>query len=106
MRYLFMAFHYPKPEYRADLLLWIQRVGAALRAQPGLLQLGDFDDPANGRIVAVSIWESAEHFRTGRHKAMASLGEEAPYDLWETRPLEVFTLGEIPETAVSPESEA
>ncbi len=97
-----MAFHYPKPEYRDDLLLWIQRVGAALRAQPGLLELGDFDDAAHGRIVAVSLWESAEYFRTGREQAMASLHEEAPYDLWETRPLEVFTLGEIEETAVSP----
>jgi hypothetical protein len=105
MRYLFMAFHYPKPEYRGDLLMWIQRVGVALRAQPGLLQLADFDDAANGRIVAVSIWESVEHFRAGQENAFASLGEVAPYDLWETRPLEVFTLGEIAETAVPPESE-
>lgn len=95
MRYLFMAFHYPKSEYRADLLRWIARVGAALTAQPGLLELADFDDPANDRIVAVSIWESAEHFRVGRDRAMDSLDEEAPYDLWETRPLEVVTLGEL-----------
>ncbi|HEU5440436.1 MAG TPA: hypothetical protein VFU88_14185 [Ktedonobacterales bacterium] len=98
MRYLFMAIHYPKPEYRNDLLRWIQRVGAALRAQPGLRELGDFDDRANGRILAVSIWESAEHFRAGRERAFASLGEEAPYDLWESRPLEVYTLEEIEET--------
>ena len=95
MRFLFMAFHYPKPEYRADLVQWIHRVGAALQAQPGLLELADFDDPENGRIVAVSIWESAAHFRLGRERAMDSLGEDAPYDLWETRPLEVFTLGEL-----------
>lgn len=99
MRYLFMAVHYPKPEYRDDLLRWIQRVGAALRAQPGLRELSDFDDPANGRILAVSIWESAEHFRAGRERAFAALGEEAPYDLWESRPLEVSTLEEIEETA-------
>ena len=98
MRYLFMAFHYPRPAYRDDLIHHMQRVGAALRAQPGLLQLADFDDPANGRIVAVSIWESAEAFRVGRRRAMASLGDEPPYDLWETRPLEVFTLGEFAET--------
>jgi heme-degrading monooxygenase HmoA len=98
VRYLFMAFHYPRPEYRNDLLLWIHQVGAALRAQPGLLQLGDFDDPTNGRIVAVSIWESAEHFRAGWEKAAASLNfDEALYDLWETRPLEVFTIGELEE---------
>jgi hypothetical protein len=30
---------------------------------------------------------------------MDSLGEEAPYDLWETRPLEVFTLAELEGTA-------
>jgi hypothetical protein len=34
---------------------------------------------------------------------MASLDEEPLYDLWETRPLEVFTLGELAETAVSEE---
>ena len=26
---------------------------------------------------------------------MNSLGEDALYDLWETHPLEVFTLGEL-----------
>lgn len=106
MRYLFMAFHHPKPEYRNDLLHWIQWVGAALRAQPGLLELADFDDPANGRIVAVSIWDSAEHFRSGRERAMASLDAEPPYDLWETRPLEVFALEELAGTAGSSELEA
>jgi heme-degrading monooxygenase HmoA len=95
MRFLFMAFHYPKPEYRAELLQWIERVGTALKAQPGLLELADFDDPEHGRIVAVSIWGSAEHFRLGRENAMNSLGEEAPYDIWEARPLEMFTLGEL-----------
>jgi hypothetical protein len=96
-----MAIHHPKPEYRKDLLTWIGRVGAALRAQPGLLLLGDFDDVANGRIVAVSVWESAEHFRTAQERAFASLGEAAPYELWETRPLEVFTLGELEDAAAS-----
>lgn len=95
MRYLFMAYHHPKPEYRSDLLRWIQRVGAALRSQPGLVELVDFDDPANDRIIAISIWESEEHFQRGRDNAFASLGEEAPYDLWETRPLEVVTTGEL-----------
>ena len=99
MRFLFMAYHHPRPEYRDELLRWIERVGATLKAQPGLLELADFDDPVNGRIVAVSIWESAEHFRVGRERAMDSLGEEAPYDLWETRPLEVFTLAELEGTA-------
>lgn len=95
MRYLFMALHHPRPEYRDDLLRWMQRVGAALREQAGLIELADFDDPATGRIIAVSIWESAEHFQNARERAFASLGEDPPYDLWETRPLEVLTLGEI-----------
>lgn len=99
MRYLFMAIHHPKPAYRQDLLTWIGRVGAALRAYPGLLLLGDFDDAAHGRIVAVSIWESAEHFRTARERAFAALGEEAPYEVWETRPVEVFTLDELADAA-------
>jgi quinol monooxygenase YgiN len=101
VRYLFMAYHYPKPEYRDDLLRWTQRVAAALRAQPGLLQVGDFDDPANGRIVAISIWESAAHFRAGWGPAMASLGAEAPYDQWEIRPLEIVALAEIEEPAAA-----
>ena len=101
MRYLFMAIHHPKPEYRQDLVTWIGRVGAALRVQPGLLHLGDFDDVATGRIVAVSIWESEEHFRTARERAFASLGEAAPYEVWETRPLEVSTLGELEDPAAS-----
>ena len=101
MRYLFMAIHYPKPEYRQDLVTWIGRVGAALGAQQGLLELADFDDVATGRIVAVSIWKSEEHFRIGRERAFASLGEDAPYDVWETRPLDVFALGELEDPAAS-----
>jgi hypothetical protein len=92
-----MAYHFPRPEYRHDLLRWTQRVADALRAQPGLLQVGDFDDPANGRIFAISIWESTERFRAGWERAMASLGTEPPYDLWETRPLEVVALAELDE---------
>jgi len=97
-----MAIHHPKPEFRQELVTWIGRVGAALRAQPGLLDLGDFDDVANGRIVAVSIWESETHFRIGQERAFTSLGEGAPYEVWETRPLEVFTLGELEDPAASP----
>lgn len=100
MRYLFMAFHFPKPEYRADLIEHIHHVGAALSAQPGLLQLADFDDPAHGRIVAVSIWESEEAYREGSRRAFASLDVTPNYELWESRmPLEVFTLSELAETA-------
>jgi quinol monooxygenase YgiN len=95
MRYLFMAFHYPKPEYRDDLLRAMHRFGTALEAQPGLLQLADFDDPANNRIVALSLWESAEHFRAATTKAADALSNDADFDLWETRPREVFALGEI-----------
>ena len=94
-RYLFMAFHYPRPEHRDELLRWIQQVSVALRTLPGLVQRADFDDPANGRIVAVSIWQSEERFRTAQANAFASLAGEPHYDLWETRPLEVFTLGEL-----------
>lgn len=102
VRYLFMAFHYPKPEYRDDLLRWIARVSEALRAQSGLQELGDFDDVANGRIIAVSIWESEDSFRAGWKRAMDSLGEEAPYDLWETRlPLEIYGAKELVDTGKS-----
>ena len=94
MRFLFMAFHYPRPEYRDDLLRTMHRFGEALKAQPGLLQLADFDDPANGRLVALSLWESAEHCRAGRANAAGALSN-ANFDLWETRPTEVFALGEI-----------
>jgi heme-degrading monooxygenase HmoA len=94
MRFLFMAFHYPKPEYRDDLLRAMRHFGAALEAQAGLLQLADFDDSANDRLVALSLWESAEHFRAGRANAADALSD-ANFDLWETRPTEVFALGEI-----------
>ena len=105
MRYLFMAFHYPKSEYRQDLLRWIGHVGAALRAQPGLLQLGDFEDAANGRIVAASVWQSEAHLRTAREHTFASLGAAAPYEVWETRLPEVFTLGELEDSAATSESD-
>ncbi|HEX5502709.1 MAG TPA: antibiotic biosynthesis monooxygenase [Thermomicrobiales bacterium] len=102
MRYLCMAIHYPRPEYRDDLLRLMRRVNAVLRDQPGLLQLGDFDDAAQGRIIAVSVWESAAHFRAGWPQAATALAE-ARYDLWETRPLEFIASDEIAETAAPDE---
>ena len=95
MRYVFMAYHHPRPEHRLALVRWTQRVAAALRAQPGLLLLGDFDDTANGRIVALSVWESKTQFESGWKAALDSLNDEPPYDLWEARPLEVIAGNEL-----------
>ena len=60
MRFAALAYHHPRPEHRDELLRGLGECGAALKAQPGLLELAGFDDPVNGRIVAVSIWESAK----------------------------------------------
>lgn len=61
MSYLYLAFHYPKPEHLDDLLAAMKRLNDALQDAPGLLQIGAWRDEACVRIVAISIWESSEN---------------------------------------------
>jgi hypothetical protein len=46
-------------------------------------------------VFVRAIYHTASDEVESTTSATNSLGEEAPYDIWETRPLEVFSLGEL-----------
>ncbi|MDG6106340.1 hypothetical protein Daura_19555 [Dactylosporangium aurantiacum] len=94
-RVLAQAVHYPHPEHHADLVAAMQGNYAATAGLEGLESIGGFEDTAGGRLVAISLWSSMEHFQAG----MAVLGAaiaDVPFHLWERRPSEMTVMPEIP----------
>ncbi|MEU8663561.1 antibiotic biosynthesis monooxygenase [Actinoplanes philippinensis] len=82
MRVLAQAVHYPKPEHRDDIIAAMGRLRAASSGVAGLEEIGGFEDPEGGRIIAISVWSSMEAMQAG----MATLGAaiaDVPFAEWE-----------------------
>lgn len=94
-RVMAQVVHFPKPEYRADLLAAMGRLRAAVEHLPGLDEIGGFEDPESGRIVAVSVWASEEALQAGM-PALGAAIEGLPFDVWER---EHYTMSILPQVA-------
>ena len=101
MSYLFLALHYPKPEYESDLLAAMRRFDEALRRAPGLQRIGTWREPESGRIVGLALWDSQEAFESAL-QANAAVLDEIQSDVWEERPREVIRGEEIRFSAQPP----
>jgi hypothetical protein len=76
-----LVIHYPKPEYRADLLASMHRVDAAAEGQPGLVRINAWSELDGDRLVGISIWESMDALAAARPIIFAVV-EDDPFDLW------------------------
>jgi quinol monooxygenase YgiN len=94
MRYLYLAIHYPKPEYVDDLLGAMKLLSEALHTAPGMLEATAWKDQASGRIVAISTWESRQTFLDARPMIGEAI-KDVPFDEWEAKPRELFNLDEV-----------
>jgi quinol monooxygenase YgiN len=93
-RVLFHAVHHPHPEHLDDLLAAMRRLTAAAQGLDGLEEIGAFLDRDGMRVVAISVWSSAEALQAGSGTLFAGLGD-VPFDEWERRPRELLTLPEV-----------
>jgi quinol monooxygenase YgiN len=84
-RILAQAVHYPKPEHREDLIAAMKRLAAATEGLAGLDEIGGFEDAADGRIVAISVWSSPEAMQAGMPALGAAIAD-VPFDEWERQP--------------------
>ena len=98
-RVLAQAVHYPRPEFRADLIDTMRGLHAATAGLDGLESIGAFEDVEGGRIIAISLWSSPEAMGAGM-AAVGSAVADVPFDVWELQPSE---LSMMPETAITTE---
>ncbi len=91
MSFVFMAFHYPKPEYRDVLLRGMAELRPVMATVPGFIEGGPWREEGNERIVAISKWESKQAFLAA-WPAIAAAIADVPFDEWEFREQELFHL--------------
>jgi hypothetical protein len=93
-RVLFQVVHFPRPEYRADMLAAMAVIRETSARIDGLDEIGAFEESDGSRIVAISVWASPEALAAGASQLFASVGD-LPFDLWESRPSESATLTQV-----------
>ena len=89
MNYLTIAIHYPKPEHRQHILDAMQKLHGAAQGMPGLVTLGAWLDSSTDRIIAMSLWETAEQGQAA-WGSLIPLIANVPLDTWERQPREVM----------------
>jgi heme-degrading monooxygenase HmoA len=60
MSYAFVVFHYPRPDYRHDLLVRMQEMAELMATVPGFIDAGQGAEEEGDCIAAISTWESKE----------------------------------------------
>jgi heme-degrading monooxygenase HmoA len=86
-----VAFHYPCPEYRADMMSRVRRAAEVIGAMPGCLGVDCWLGKDGTAIVTTAKWESEKEYIAG-FAAARDAGVDFTYDEREARPREIFRL--------------
>jgi quinol monooxygenase YgiN len=86
-----VAFHYPRPEYRDQMLGRVQRAAEYVEATPGCLAIDCWLTEDGMVIVVTGRWESEQALDTGFAAARAA-GVDFAYDDREDHPRKIFRL--------------
>lgn len=86
-----VAFHYPRPEYRAQMLSRVRHAAEVIGAMPGCLEADCWLGKDGTAIVTTGKWESEQAFTAG-FAAARDAGVDFIYDEREARPREIFRL--------------
>jgi hypothetical protein len=89
-----IAIHYPRPEYRNQLIASMKRVAAAAEGSDGLVRIGPWREASGDRLVGLSMWESKGAFDAAGPAIFAAVADD-PFDLWESQQPESFHLDEL-----------
>lgn len=93
--FVHMSIHYPKPGKEELILESMGRFSAAMKKQPGHISGHALKDEATGRLIGLALWESREAWEKGI-PAVRDVVKDDPFNEWEERDPEVFTLNEMP----------
>jgi quinol monooxygenase YgiN len=86
-----VAFHYPRPEHRAEMLGRVHHAAEVIGAAPGCLGVDCWIGEDGAAIVTTGKWESQQAF-TASFAAARAAGVDFTFDEREVRPREIFRL--------------
>ena len=94
MRFGLVAFHYPRPEYRDEMIQRIHDAAEVMAKVPGCIEAGCWLDETTGAVVATGKWESKQA-RIAAFRAVVAAKVDFDYDDRESRPRQVFNLSSV-----------
>ena len=86
-----VAFHYPRPEFRAQMMSRVRHAAEVIEAMPGCLGVDCWLGKDGTAIVTTGKWESEQAFRAG-FAAARDAGVDFAFDEREASPREIFRL--------------
>ena len=92
MSFRLLAFHYPKPEYRAEMLDRLARAVEVMANADGCLDAEYWQDEASEALVATAKFDSRQRCLDALTRTAALV--DIAYDERESRPREVYHLVE------------
>ena len=91
MAFGLVAFHYPKPEHRAELVQRMQAAAEVMRTVEGCLDASVWEDRDGDALVSTGTFASEEAW-TLAARAVLEAGVDFDYDERELRPRAVHFL--------------
>lgn len=88
-----LAFHYPKPEYRDQMVKRIERASAVMATQPGFLAADCWIDEDGDAVVAVGTFDSKEQWLAAM-QVITAADVDFEFDAREREPRRVQLLME------------
>ena len=88
-----VAFHYPKPEHRQEMVARLRRAAQFCKTTPGCLDADSWIEESGDGVVATGTWESKEQCQRA-FAGMTQAGIDWQYDHREARPRLVYSLVE------------
>lgn len=88
-----VAFHYPKPEHRDELLERMRAAAEVMRAVEGCTDASVWETREGAALVSTGTFASEEAW-TQAVRAVLEAGVDFEYDERESRPRDVYFLAE------------
>jgi quinol monooxygenase YgiN len=86
-----VAFHYPRPEHRAELVQRMQAAAHVMRTVEGCTDASVWETPESAALVSTGTFVSEEAW-TQAVRAVLEAGVDFEYDEREIRPRDVYFL--------------
>jgi len=86
-----VAVHYPRPEYRDEMISRVRQAAEVMVAAPGCQAVDCWLSDEGQTVVTTGQWESQQALMAG-FAAVRTVGVDFDYDERESRPRQVFTL--------------
>jgi heme-degrading monooxygenase HmoA len=92
--FIHLSIHYPKAGRERELIASMRRFGAAATGIEGLREVHTLKDARSGTLLGLAIWEDEASWRAGVEVMRAAVADD-PFEAWEEREADVFTLTEV-----------